>query len=303
MELAKRGSVLSPASVGTALMLKRAMFKHTGSTQRSEIAAERIEPSNGSVHRVTSTSVTNGAIVLSGWYWPTFNVPERVALALAASGIKVLHCENPVSLLRHKARPLTEVEEGIFSFGPRILSPRFNDFPLVPKIQSRMVVRQILRHVDGLALRNPLLFYPHGSRVLPICREMKERGSFLVHICMDYPLPNQEEHVRLSDITLVIPETVFHMFRNKFGNKVHLMRQSISLTPYVSGVETRAEPLELACIPKPRLGYLGPIENRLNLGLLGNVLAGHPNWHFVSFGSTNRLMISNSHVVPWRKPE
>ena len=267
-----------------------------------EIASKTFRPANGSVHRAVDAAVTNGAIVLSGWYWPTFNVPERVALALAVSGIRVLHCENPVSMLRHRARPLTEVEERIFSFGPKIFGPRFNYFPLLPKIQSKMVVSQILRHATHLALTNPLLFYPHGSRVLPICEEMKRRGSLLVHVCMDYPLPDQDEHVRLSDVTLVIPETIFHKLRDRFGNKVRLMQQSICLAPYSSGVAASAEPPELACVPRPRLGYLGSTENRLNLELLRTVLVAHPDWHFVSFGGTNGLMIPNAHVMPWRKP-
>lgn len=120
---------------------------------------------------------------------------------------------------------------------------------------------------------------------------------------MDYPLPDQEEHVRLSDVTLVIPESVCQKLQNKFGNKVRLMKQSIWLAPYLPEVKSaRTEPLELAQIPRPRLGYLGPIENRVDLELLRKVLAGHRSWHFVSFGSANRLRMSNSHVVPWRKP-
>ena len=37
------------------------------------------------------------AIILSTWSWDTFNVPERIALALAMRGARVLYCEIPAS--------------------------------------------------------------------------------------------------------------------------------------------------------------------------------------------------------------
>src|SRR5579862_9332738 len=88
-------------------------------------------------------TTVSDAIVLSGWYWNTFNVPERIALALSTLGIKVLYCENPVSLLRHKGRVLQEVERGIYGFGPEILGPRFDYLPFMSTLQAEMVVRQI----------------------------------------------------------------------------------------------------------------------------------------------------------------
>lgn len=238
------------------------------------------------------------AIVLSGWYWNTFNVPERIALALSILGIKVLYCENPVSLLRHRGRVLQEVEHGIYGFGPEILGPRLNHFPFMSTIQAGMIVRQILRHSTNLTFKNRFLVYPHGQTILPVCRQMKERGFFLVHVCMDYPQSNQEEHVRLSDLTLVIPETVFHKLKGKFGSKVRLMPQSGS---YVSAIDRNTtEPPELARIPRPRLGYLGPAADRLNLEILRSLLSDHPDWHFVSFGLTKSLPMTNAHVIPWR---
>jgi hypothetical protein len=37
------------------------------------------------------------AIILSTWSWDRFNVPERIALALAMRGARVLYCEIPAS--------------------------------------------------------------------------------------------------------------------------------------------------------------------------------------------------------------
>ena len=37
------------------------------------------------------------ASMLWSWSWDTFNVPERIALALAIRGARVLYCEIPAS--------------------------------------------------------------------------------------------------------------------------------------------------------------------------------------------------------------
>src|SRR6266436_6682832 len=144
------------------------------------------------------------AIVLSGWGWEACNVPERIALALAHAGSRVLYCENPVSFIR-EARPLTELAKGIFAFRPVFLSPRLNRFPVFLRTQSVALADQILNQAATLQLRDPLFIYPHGDYCLGLCREFKKRGFPLVHICMDYELAIQMEHVQKSDLTLTIP--------------------------------------------------------------------------------------------------
>lgn len=69
------------------------------------------------------------AIVISGWNWETCNVPERIALALAHTGRRVLYCDNPVSMQRRHARSLTEVENGLFALGLEFVGQRVNYLP------------------------------------------------------------------------------------------------------------------------------------------------------------------------------
>ena len=54
------------------------------------------------------------AIIVSGWTWEAHNVPERLALALAHTGRRILYCDRPVSVFRHSPRKLTEVGERNF---------------------------------------------------------------------------------------------------------------------------------------------------------------------------------------------
>jgi hypothetical protein len=241
------------------------------------------------------------AIVLSGWTWEAWNVPERIALALGHLGSRVLYCENPVSRFRNSGRTFDEMAGRIHGFTPRFLGHRLNHLPLAPYCQARMIVRQIHEGSKAHGLREPVLIYPHGDFMLPIAAEMKRRGFFLVHVCMDYPDPGQEAHVALSNVTLVIPPTAFHELHARFGEKVRLIPQCAGyFFASVSGNGHSAVPHDLDGVPRPRLGYLGPTTRRLNLSMLREVLECNPDWHFVSFEPKPCLPLPNVHALPWR---
>ena len=164
------------------------------------------------------------AIVMSGWGWETFNVPERVALALASLGSKVLYCQNPVSLLRGKRRGLEEIKSGIHRLVPEFFGHRLNRIPLgFSQLQARVVANQILQNASKLDLEDPLFIYAHGDFYAPLCRAFKRKGFPLIHGCFDYPEPGQDRHIELSDLTLTLSKTVFHQLKAKYGEKIALI--------------------------------------------------------------------------------
>jgi glycosyltransferase involved in cell wall biosynthesis len=241
------------------------------------------------------------AIVFSGMSWEAFNVPERISLALAQLGCTVLHCGAPLSVLRHTPRPVREVSPGIHSLHLSFVSSRLNMFPSMPNLQAGMMRRQIQGLARELCLRDPIFFYSPLGEQFPLCQQMK-RDHFLVHLAMDHIRcdPHYERHVDLSDQTLVIPRSSYHASRAKFGEKVKLIPQSVDFTRLNVAIKSNErESSQLTGIPKPRLGYLGSVQSRLNLPLLSSVLEAHPDWHFISMGSQRAVPLSNAHGLPW----
>lgn len=238
------------------------------------------------------------AIVMSGWTWEAFNVPERVSLALAHLGSKVLYCENPVSLFRHKSHERQEVENGIYRTGLEFLGHRLNRIPVVmPRIQSKMLASQILRHATDLGLEDPIFVYPHGN-FAALCAEFKGRGFPLIHVCMDYPEVGQERLIELSDLTLLIPKSLYEGMRNKYGSKIRGIPQVTRLFELDS-----SEGVEFAGIPRPLLGYIGPVNGRVDLRILSELLGSHPQWQFLHFGTSKCLPLNNVHALSWHSPE
>jgi hypothetical protein len=244
------------------------------------------------------------AIVFSSWNWDTFNVPERIALALAGRGWRVLYCGMPVSRFRKPDTAVREVAPGIHAFTPEYLGKKFEGVPLVGDSQWKGVARQIHEQSKALGLASPVFLYSHVEGLAPLCTEMRALGSKLVHICMDYPEPYQYDLIAISDRTLVIPEMVYAKLRAKYGDKIESIPQSIHIA---KGAAAPAPPVApapaLEKIPHPRLGYLGPVYARLNLPLVRDVLTAHTNWHFVCFGDTSALPLANVHGMEWARPE
>jgi len=252
----------------------------------------------------SNASQPRDAIIVSGWNWETFNVPERVALALASLGAKVLYCENPVSRLRGPGRLLEEIDAGVYRFGPEFFGHRLNQIPLgFPQFQARMVARQVLENASKLNLKNPLFIYAWGDFMVPVCREFKRRRFPLIHCCFDYPEPGQDRHIALSDLTLTLSKTVFHQLKAKYGEKIVLIPEVRWISKPIQQTSTgTVAPDEFAAIPKPRLGYIGPVTNRLNLRVLEEMLRARPDWQFIHFGAAKCLPLPNVHVIAWRDP-
>ncbi len=243
------------------------------------------------------------AIILSTWSWDTFNVPERIALALALRGARVLYCEIPVSRFRRKGRAISEITKGLYGFGPVYGGAKLSDFALTRNLQWRMVGKQILQQANELRLNEPLFIYSHIEHMAALCKEMRANGLPLIHVCMDYPEPYQYELIALSDRTIVIPKGVFHKLRARFGEKVYSIPQSIHLPPAVMQQnDSWSEPPALARVSRPRLGYLGPLFGRVNLPVLHEVLMANPDWQFVCFGGAGALRVDNAHDMGWMEP-
>ncbi len=253
-------------------------------------------PTNGNRH-------VRDAIVMSGWGWESFNVPERVALALAHLGAQVLYCENPSSFLRSKAQALTRIHGGISRLAPQFIGHRLNRIPFgFPELQSKMIANQVVQNALELRLREPLFFYPHGEFFVPLCREFKRRGFPLVHGCFDYPEPGQNRHIELSDLTLTLSKTIFHQLKAKYGEKIVLIPEVRWLSDMEAQTATADVRDEFSAIPRPRLGYIGQVSNRLNLEVVERLLISRPDWHFVHFGEPKCLSLPNVHVIAWRDP-
>ena len=209
----------------------------------------------------------------------------------------------PVSRFRQRSSATHQIENRIVGFQPQYLGEKFSAFQPLGNWQWRNVARAILGQAEAFQLSNPVFIYSHIEHIAPLCAALSQSGLPLVHVCMDYPEPYQYELIELSDQTWVIPKTVFAELRGKYGQKIEWIPQSIHLRES-SGVHARvSEPAGWSGIGRPRLGYLGPLQSRVNARLVGEVLARRPQWQFICFGGAELIPSQNVHSEPWAGPE
>jgi glycosyltransferase involved in cell wall biosynthesis len=70
---------------------------------------------------------------------------------------------------------------------------------------------------------------------------------------------------------------------------VHCFPSSIDAAHFAKARHTIAEPSDQACIPLPRIGYCGVIDERMDLELLARVAENHPNWHLIMVGPVVKI--------------
>lgn len=251
--------------------------------------------------------------IVYGDDWEAAGATERIALAIARVGGKVVHCDSPNSAIKRLDNQRCELEPNLYTFRPRILASRLNRYPGLARLQGAAVARQILGHAQALGLKDPLFVYTWAGPLLePLCQAMKAHACALIHAYGDSFEGMEAEHVGQSDLTLVISRTAFHRLRARWDDKIRHVPHGVDLRPFRA---LRANPEDsppvLAAIPRPRLGYAGGnAHENLNTRVLRELLERRPEWSFVSFqwrpasfGMTPAVPLPNAHVIPWQAPE
>ncbi len=80
---------------------------------------------------------------------------------------------------------------------------------------------------------------------------------------------------------------------------VHWVSDGIDANRFARGRGTPAEPAAQASLPRPRLGFLGPFDERCDLALVEGVAAARPEWSIVLAGAPATWAVRpNVHGVP-----
>lgn len=131
-----------------------------------------------------------------------------------------------------------------------------------------------------------LWFYTPMS--LPLASRMRPRG--IVYDCMDelsqLPgaprelLQRENQLFKRADLVFTAGRSLYNAKRHRHPD-VHLFPASVDTAHFAS---TREEHPAHADIPRPRLGYCGVIDERINLQLLDGIAMQRPEWNIVMAG-------------------
>ena len=120
----------------------------------------------------------------------------------------------------------------------------------------------------------------------------------IVYDCMDElslfrgaPTELREYEAQLMTVADVVFTGGLSLFEAKrqFHPNVHPMPSSIDVDHFKAARTLLDEPPEMKVIPRPRMGFAGVIDERMDIDLLQAVAAAVPEWHFVLVGPVVKI--------------
>lgn len=222
------------------------------------------------------------------WEW-VFQRPQQL-LTRAALRRRVFFFEEPVYEETDDVRlSLTYPHPNVTVATPRI--------PNGLDAEARLdVVEQLLdEFIEAQALSDYALWY-YTPMALPFSRHLSP--AVTIYDCMDQLSAFSGAPAELVDLErelLSRCDAVFTGGRSLFEAKqslhanVHCFPSSVDVAHFAQAREMGRQPDDQAGIPRPRLGYFGVIDERLDLPLVASLAQARPNWQIVLVGPVTKI--------------
>ena len=135
---------------------------------------------------------------------------------------------------------------------------------------------------------------------LPFSRHLSPRA--VIYDCMDElsafkgasALLRAREFELMQRASLVLTggQSLYEAKRHLHSN-IHPFPSSVDVSHFAQARTITAEPDDQAAVPRPRLGYFGVIDERMDLALLDGVAAARPDWQIVMLGPVVKIDIAS----------
>ena len=142
---------------------------------------------------------------------------------------------------------------------------------------------------------DPILWY-YTPMALPFSEHLA--ASLVVYDCMDElaafrgappALLDQERRLlQRTDVVFTGGWSLYEAKRHRHPN-VHPVPSSVDAAHFARAREPQSEPADQAPIPRPRLGFAGVIDERMDLPLLAALADARPGWHIVMVGPVVKI--------------
>lgn len=140
----------------------------------------------------------------------------------------------------------------------------------------------------------------------PMAREIafNLQPVMTIYDCMDElsafagapPALRRQEQALFADSDLVFTGGAsLYSSKQREHNSVHLFPSSVDVQHFAAARTALNDPEDQAALPRPRFGYAGVIDERMNLNLLRDVAKQRPDWQIVLLGPVVKI---DSHALP-----
>ncbi|HZF43342.1 MAG TPA: UDP-galactopyranose mutase [Sphingomonadaceae bacterium] len=98
----------------------------------------------------------------------------------------------------------------------------------------------------------------------------------------------EAELLEVADVVFTGGYSLFEAKKDRHAN-IHPFPSSVDVAHFAAARNGLTEPADQAGLPRPRLGFYGVIDERLDLDLIGAVAAARPDWQIVMLGPVVKI--------------
>ncbi len=231
------------------------------------------------------------------WYF-VFQRPQHL-MTRFASERRVFFFEEPIF---DSPRPQVKVHR---DGDVRVVAPHLPAAMETDPRAAHEAVRDLL-HAFCIEWRieQPICWY-YTPMALNVSRGI-EPGA-VVYDCMDELsafkgappelLTLEDDLFERADIVFTGGHCLYEAKRQRHP-RVYPFPSSVDVAHFAKARTIDREPLDQAAIPHPRMGFFGVIDERMDLALLGEVAAAHPDWHLVMLGPVVKISEDSLPTAP-----
>jgi UDP-galactopyranose mutase len=107
----------------------------------------------------------------------------------------------------------------------------------------------------------------------------------------------EAELMRRAALVFTGGQSLYQAKRQQHNN-IHAFPSSVDVEHFRTARTVTREPTDQQLIPRPRLGYFGVLDERMDLSLLASIVDARPEWHLVMLGPVVKIDAASLPVRP-----
>ena len=228
-------------------------------------------------------------IAMSHLRWNFVYQRPQHLLSRLAKHYDIIFFEEPVFHRKEHLMVVTKPHPKVTVYTPRtpVKADGFHDDQL-PYLKP--LVRELAANHE-----NPIAWF-YTPMAIPLLDELDPK--FVVYDCMDeltafknppkQLLQRENALFKRADIVFAGGPSLFRAKCGRHPN-VHCFPSSVDVAHFAQALDrTDTHPLQ-SKLPRPRLGYYGVIDERLDLGLIAKLADAHPEWQIILVGPVAKI--------------
>jgi glycosyltransferase involved in cell wall biosynthesis len=227
-------------------------------------------------------------VVFSHLRWNfVYQRPQHLLTRLAAQR-RVVFIEEPVPGSEKNYLERIKGSRGVEVWRPHLCGPLSGFHPENCTVLQALVGEAL----DDADIKDYFIWY-YTPMALPVAANLEPAG--VIFDCMDELsafknappelLQQEAELFRQADVVFTGGRSLYNAKRSRHSN-IHCFPSSVDAVHFR---QTAADHPLQAEFPRPRLGYCGVIDERIDMSLIAGMAAAHPEWQLVMVGPVVKI--------------